>query len=522
MRRLLRFLLITTFILFVVRLGSNSFDPDLGWHLQFGQSFWQNHIFPFTDLATWSHYGQIWINHEWGGDLLLWPIYHHFGYFALLVATSLPIIVGFLFVHWSFRKKITTSALLASFFSLWSVEYIIIPRLAMVTPLFLAVLLASLERARSAWVCLTIPLTMYAWSLLHGSWALGFIVIGIYLTGRFAANLNRDDRLPFWKKEAAEWRPLIYMFIGGGLAALVILINPYGSALYREIWQYFNQNSFKNFIDEWRPSYTFPIYWQSLVLVGISLPAFALTAIRRQLTITHTFLYLAFLIAGLQAKRNMMLLAIISAPLLSTAGTTVWGKIRKKIPDIAQSMFVRKTIFFFGTSAAILAILFNLLEIQTGDIWKNTALLNHFNMPVGAIQFLAREPSGPIFNYFSWGGYLDWNLPQDKIFIDGRGTVTWRWNQNQTLLEKYWQLVYDPKGLTELNKGPTRYILLPATLTDVSVPENDYLNRWLFPPGKWPYYYQFTETKLEKELDNSPRWKKIYSDGMANIWEKII
>src|SRR5690606_11602653 len=44
----------------------------------------------------------------------------------------------------------------------------------------------------------------------------------------------------------------------------------------------------------------------------------------------------------------------------------------------------------------------------------------HGGFPYESVQVLAQMP-GPqrIFNYYDWGGYLVWKLPQHQIFIDG-------------------------------------------------------------------------------------------------------
>ncbi len=42
--------------------------------------------------------------------------------------------------------------------------------------------------------------------------------------------------------------------------------------------------------------------------------------------------------------------------------------------------------------------------------------------PQKAINFLKSNgiPSGNMFNSYGWGGYLIWNLPETKVFVDGR------------------------------------------------------------------------------------------------------
>jgi hypothetical protein len=41
--------------------------------------------------------------------------------------------------------------------------------------------------------------------------------------------------------------------------------------------------------------------------------------------------------------------------------------------------------------------------------------------PIDAVAWLrAHRPSGPMFNSFNFGGYLQWSYPEEKVFVDGR------------------------------------------------------------------------------------------------------
>src|SRR4029077_20274141 len=44
--------------------------------------------------------------------------------------------------------------------------------------------------------------------------------------------------------------------------------------------------------------------------------------------------------------------------------------------------------------------------------------------PVRAVNFLRSHPAqGPLFDNYGYGGYLIANLPEYKVFIDGRGDL---------------------------------------------------------------------------------------------------
>jgi len=63
--------------------------------------------------------------------------------------------------------------------------------------------------------------------------------------------------------------------------------------------------------------------------------------------------------------------------------------------------------------------------------------------PVDAVNYIKQNPlSGNMFNNFNWGGYLIWQLPEYKTFIDGRMT-SWR-EEDYSILEEYVNVTYYP------------------------------------------------------------------------------
>lgn len=62
-----------------------------------------------------------------------------------------------------------------------------------------------------------------------------------------------------------------------------------------------------------------------------------------------------------------------------------------------------------------------LLAVQEG-----VGLSEHKYFPVGAVQYLVSEnPEGRVFTNYGWGGYMIWQNPDKKMFIDGR-MPSWR------------------------------------------------------------------------------------------------
>lgn len=525
--QVLRFLLLAVIFFYIFFLVSHSFDFDLGWHLRFGKEMWEEHRFPYYDTYTWPHYGQKWVNHEWGGDALLWLLYSQFGYIALMILMSFAVWGSLILVQRIFFPRISTLGLVVGLFAAWSVKHIMVMRLALLGPIFLVALWYTLERLPDKKRYYAWPVILWLWSILHGSWILGFIVINIYIFGNLAQRLLQQyTTLPF-PKEA--WPlPLIFRAIVWQLvAAAVITLNPYGVAIWKEILHYFSASYFKAWITEWLPTYTPPIFWNSLPIVGFGLFALIVAWRKKALTLAQLLLGIAFFISALQYKRNILFFALISIPLL-TAGlhyiiqalrqTTWWQK-------FFTDARLRGFFYAYGIAATLLLLVFYTTQLPPKrDIWEQPSLLEEHYMPVAATEFLktrTRDQNIYLFNYFSWGGYLIWELPEALIFLDGRGTVTWQVPETQeNSLAYYSAILTEPEGLRKLEQGPTNYILLKKENYFILPPLSSF-DRLVFTDDHPPTVYRPLASQIFADLSASKNWIQVYSDDRAAIWERV-
>lgn len=125
-----------------------------------------------------------------------------------------------------------------------------------------------------------------------------------------------------------------------------------------------------------------------------------------------------------------------------------------------------------------------------------------------------------IFNEFSWGAYLNWNVPNALVFLDGRGTATWMWSGGITSLEKYRMLKLEKDGLKELEKLSAQYILLKSEKVS-SYTRPDFVNRRLFSNDKLSEILFADPSVLEIDLRASDNWTLIHSDYLSNLWKRV-
>ena len=526
MNKILRLILYAFCFSIILSTLSNHFDFDFGWHLQFGKDAETIGAFPYADTHTYTFFGQNWVNHEWGNDLLVWQIYQNFGYWPLLIFASIAILTAFIIVQKIFTPKITSLHLITTACLLVSIRHIMVMRPAMYSLLFFAILWWTLEKLPNKKTYYWWPPLIWTWSMMHGSWIFAFIVIGIYFIGNAINTIAKK----YWPQAALPyhtWENNTYFHVALWMAitAAAVVINPYGLNIFKEVATYLDPAYFKNRVTEWIPSYAYPIFWQSLVWVA---PAAILifTGWRQKIiSWPQILLFVALFASGWQYKRNMMFFVLICQPIISAG--LAW------IATTAAPLIANK---FSTNSRRIIHIIFilivSVLIFQTGktirldrDIWQNKALLSAYDSPPGAIEFLKKElpidKKTKIFNEFVWGGYLIWEVPQALIFLDGRGTVTWKLpGQNITAFEFYHDLVYNkPNGLDWIENSGAEYIILQRSNVGFYPP--DAINRIMFSKDDFKKQFDIKPSLLEEQIKASHSWQLVYSDHMSLIWKRL-
>lgn len=533
MNKILKILLFTAGFLLCLAISSNYFDPDFGWHLRFGQDAGKGN-FQFLDSYTFTHFGEPWVNHEWGNDLAVWFIYQNFGYAPLSVIYSLAVWLAFVLINKIFLPRppcktaveagLTPAALVFSLIALRSVSHIIVARPAMFTPLFFVLLLWSLEKAekpRSFWLW---PPLIWLWSVIHGSWILAFIVINIYLGGQILQIILK--KYGWENTNTWDWKTIRRALLAEIISAAAVVINPYGLSIWKEVLEYFSKNYYKSWIIEWLPSYTYPIYWQALAVSTVGSVLIFLAWKKRRANLTQVLLFTAFFIAAWQYKRQAIFSVLLAVPVFTSAYYLAVEKIKKQnLAAFFQSKIFRAVINSFFIISLSLVMAGFLLKIKLPrDIWREKIFLEQkAAMPVTAVEYLKKEAEGQkifVFNEFFWGGYLNWNLPEALVYLDGRGTVSWiAEDGKKTALEKYREIKFSPGGLRELEKTPANYALLANTRL-AAAPRPDIVNRWLFRAEDFKKLTGTEAPQLEKDLRASDNWTLIYSDNLSSIWKQ--
>jgi hypothetical protein len=432
---------------FAFTLGQPDFnDPDIWWHMRDAQYLVQHHQFLRQDMYSFTAAGKPWVNTEWLSEIPYYLAYEGFGLSGLKFLTfALPSTIILLLLYLCFKesRNFKASIVACAFASvLAKVSYG--PRTILFGYVFLVVLLIILQRFRERgngplWV---VPLLFCVWANTHGSWALGmilFFLIGI--AGLFGGSWGRI--------ESIRWTPsqVRQLALTGAASVAALFINPYGWRLvYYPFDLAFKQKLNVAHVAEW-----VAVNFQDArgMFVFVLIAGLMLAALLRHCrwNLGEILMLMFALHTALTHIRFLVLLAIVAAPLAA--------KLLDFFPPYRPELETPRV-----NMAVILAML-----VAMGYFWPRETAIRKSQAetyPSGLLPFLKAHPlQGNMLNYYLWGGYLEWNAPEVKTFIDSRVDIF----EYAGVLQDYLDLLGSDSLVRRLNpilqKYDVRYVLFP-------------------------------------------------------------
>lgn len=348
-------------------------DPDFGWHLRSGQEFFINEI-PAYDIFTYTASDFPWINHEWLSDIILYLIHSLGGVTLLAVFYSSLWTLSIYIVG---RKALSPIVILATllilpFSGIRAITYSVLG----------LSLLIGIINSKNKKLIYVVPFIFLVWANMHGSFVLGLAYVG------YKALLSKSRRL----------------FALLAIGSLCTVINPYGYHIYVEVIRTLMDSKLSFRIAEWQPLIipisAIPIV--SLYILGIAMRP------RKKLKD-----YLSFpnfmLLASLSSQRNWPIFGLFSIRSTSKDIENIILSLPKKLKPLTKRVFIFIGLLFcvFSTYS-----LYNTIKTSS----NHTA----YTAPE-VVAYLKENPcEGNIFNHYNFGGYLIWQLPNQKVYIDGR------------------------------------------------------------------------------------------------------
>ncbi|MCF7836629.1 hypothetical protein K9N08_03240 [Candidatus Gracilibacteria bacterium] len=442
-------------------------DTDLGWHLRYGEYFWQTGEILRENVLTYFLSNYEWSNSYFLYDILTFRIWKFGGIGGLTIASG--ILGSGLF--WLFRKietrrEVANCGLFLIFLAAaWGTF-----QLGFRAQIFsLAGILATfylLKKSESKPKFLfALPPLFLLWANLHGGFFLGLAILIFWSVGKIFEKPRNFSK-----------------FLGIILASfLATLVNPFGIGIFTEAWQHF-QTPMQDLIAEWIT----PNIWQqsAILTAAIFLLLAAWQKSRDKFFWSATII--SFAILALAARRNIALFSLI----ILLAGSEIWSTEFLRL-EKNKFISVGKNVLVGG---GILFLLFTSVprQLETSRA-ENYCRAIPRNYPCGAVEFLRERGSASqnIFSHFEWGGFLEWQLPANRFFVDGR-MPAWPTTIDQSPYSVYLSLIQAQPGWEDfLTRLETNQLLIGnGTFLD-----------------------------LELQKNNNPNWREVFRDEVAVVYE---
>lgn len=382
-------------------------DPDLWWHIRYGEGILSSHHWPTVEQYSFTAAGQHWLSYEWLGDILLASVYRAGGLRGLgLLLILLGSMFALLLYYFATircgnpKAGFLVSAVLINLANSFNL------RPQMLGYLFLLLTLIILQKFRggelhAVWL---LPPLMLVWVNTHGSWIIGLGVIFVYLASGLTIVRIGNAETQRWSR--VERRFITESFL---LSMVVTLITPYGADLAKFPFIVSSLPSGVANVQEWQPL-AFHLAGDKLFL-GLVLGFFLLQLVARpkwRLEELALFLF-GTAIACLHVRFLELFIAFL-APLLAMV-------LADRLPKYDRT----KEIYPLNGAVMLAAIAAMVWYFPSaGDYAHSVA--SYF--PVRAVEYLkSHSVPGPMYNSYEFGGYLLWARPEQKVFIDGRTEV---------------------------------------------------------------------------------------------------
>lgn len=321
------------------------------------------------------------------------------------------------------------------------------------------------------------------WVNFHGGFVLGLMILGALAAGDLveAWLTKRPEDRREWLATAKYhgWALLI-----GSAASLV---NPMGARLPLRVLNILGNDYLLRNTTEFQ-SPDFHALYGRLFLVVLLVIITGL-AFRGERPSFPRFAVLMMMLSGsLYAMRNIPLFGMAALPLFAVE---IDGAFR----SVTVGWLVRvRGVFEDGESIAVkgrwapwFAMALVLLGLNRGSVAGTQIVTSQFDakeFPIEAVS-AAREAhlGGRMFNYFTWGGYILWAWPEQRIYIDG---------------------MTDFLGNEVLESYATVFLLQPGWEDELL--DHD-VSVVIMPP----------DSRLVHALGRDPAWSTWYEDEVATI-----
>jgi len=448
-------------------------DTDLGWHLRYGDYFWQTGKF-----LTANRFTVLLFNYQWPHSYTLYQvltslIFKLTHFFGLSFFYSLILLSAFYLLYLTLEKNLysTVSSFLLITCLSWHV-FSLGWRAQIFSFLGLTIVFYFLKTSQKLFL---LPLVFLLWANLHGGFVLGLIVLIAYL-------LIQLIKLCQHKNNLKGFLFSIFYLLSSIFATL---INPYGSKIWWEAWHHLKV-PMEKLIAEWMPP---PPTISFLIILGFIFCLIIILSEKKKY-FWHWFLLVClclFSYLSLTARRNVPFFLLNLC--LIVFNSSFLKKLKENLNFISFNRVFIILIFAWG-------IFFQLPKtVSVNTSWEYYCQARKsFSFPCQAIEFLKKNDiRGNFYNAYEWGGFLEWQLAESKFFVDGR-MPAWPTPSEKSPYTIYLEIIQTQPGWQEIL-------------------EEHKINYLFIAKGT------FLDLELKTNSQQYP-WQEIYRDEKAVIYER--
>jgi hypothetical protein len=449
-------------------------DGDTFWHLASGRWIMEHGAIPYTDPFSHTFAGAAWTSHEWLAAVLLY-LAHQAASWAGVASLGAAAFAAALALQARFLLRYLEPAhvLILSILAAGMIAPHLLARPHVLAMPLLVIWTSGLVRACEEGRAPRLWLlgVMVVWANLHGGFTLGIALAAAFGLEAVLLAAGREAKLA----AAKSW----ILFLA--LAVLAGMFTPHGVEGYLFTAKVFGLSYALSNIGEWLPpnfqKFQFLEVWLMLLLLALFTRGIRLTLVRLAILLGLVHL-------SLKHVRNVELLALLSPLLLAASLRAQWapqGKPAKQTE--ALDRFFSRHAQPASRQAVIVAFVLA-VGLAYIKVHQHGIAPPEKRHPIAAVQ-AAKESdiSGPVFNEYSFGGYLIFSgIP---AFIDGRADMYG---------DKFTKRYLEAFKLPHSNR-------LEALLEEHRV-------HWTLLPPRSP---------AVDYLDTRPGWRRAYADDTAVV-----
>lgn len=436
-------------------------DNSFLWHLTTGHWI-LDHGIPRHDIFSFSAPHAPWVVQSWLAEVLYAAIDAAVGPFGLRVLRAgVSALVAFLVFKLAARltgdrlraAALTTAAIAASF-TLWAERPLLLGLLALVGLMWIVEAPDSFIGRRPL---VFVPVLMWGWANVHGTFALGFAYLGAHLVG----GILDGESL----RQGRQRTLLVATVVAVG----VCLINPLGISLLTFPVELLSRGAILSHVIEWR-SPDFHGFIGVLFLVWLGIFTLSVAGSRRRPSRRDLLVSLSFLFLGFWALRNVALAPIVTLAVAARA---------LAVDDTRPE---RRTAFNWAVLAVLVIVGISATAQAMGQDDYNFA-----TYPVKAMKVVQDRGllGSKLMTTDAWAGYVIHEYwPKQQVFMDDRFDMF-----PTAVAEDYLKLMGIEDGW------------------------QDVLDRHGIQVVVWP-----KDKALTRVLDLAPGWQRVYEDEVGAVW----